>query len=153
MTLSITYSPTADLIPAATNAKLHTEAQVSQIAASIREFGFNNPVLVEPDGTNIAGHGRVLAAGKLGIEADPGDVLYLCGVSAPYVWMRNFHLALVCQYGARVRTTAYTGDVIEIDGCDLIHFDDAEARRRFPDKGEAFLSCRNFQFGAHHFRE
>lgn len=87
------------------------------------------------------------------IEADPGDLLYLCGVSAPYVWARNFHLALIVEHGGLVRTTAYTSDVIEINGCDLISFDDAEARRRFPDKGEAFLSCRNFQFGAHHFRE
>jgi len=71
MTLTITYQPTADLIPAATNAKLHTEGQVAQIAASIREFGFNNPVLVEPDGTIIAGHGRVLAAGKLGLDTVP----------------------------------------------------------------------------------
>jgi len=85
------------------------------------------------------------------IEADPGDILYLCGVSSPYVWERNFHLALLVCYGSRVRTTAYTGDVIEIDGCDFVEFDDKAARRRFPDKGEAFLSCRNFQFGAHYF--
>jgi hypothetical protein len=49
--------------------------------------------------------------------------------------------------------TRPTGDVIEIDGADYLPFDDAEARRRFPHRGEAFLSCRNFQFGAHHFRE
>lgn len=105
-------------------------------------------------GHYVAQVGSSMAANvPIQIEADHGDVLYLCGVSAPYVWTRNFHLALVVEFGARVRTTAYTGDVIEIDGCDLIHFDDAEARRRFPDKGEAFLSCRNFQFGAHHFRE
>lgn len=87
------------------------------------------------------------------IEADPGEVLYLCGVSAPYRWERNFHLALIVEHGARVGSTAYTGDVIGIEGADYLPFDDAEARRRFPDRGEAFLSCRNFQFGAHHFRE
>lgn len=71
MTLSINYQPTSDLLPAATNAKLHTDGQVTQIAASIRAFGFNNPVLVEADGTIIAGHGRILAASKLGIETVP----------------------------------------------------------------------------------
>jgi hypothetical protein len=90
---------------------------------------------------------------RIHIEADPGEVLYLCGVSAPYVWDRNFHLALIVEHGARVRTTAYTGDEIEIDGADFLEFDDHAARRLFPEKGEAFLTCRNFQFGAHHFRE
>ena len=57
--------PTAELIPYARNAKKHDEAQVAKIAGSIREFGFNNPVLIAPDKTIIAGHGRVLAAIKL----------------------------------------------------------------------------------------
>lgn len=87
------------------------------------------------------------------IEADPGEVLYLCGVSAPYRWERNFHMALRVEYGAAVRSTLYTGDVVEIAGADHIAFDDTEARRRFPHLSEAYLSCRNFQFGAHHFRE
>lgn len=87
------------------------------------------------------------------IEADPGDVLYLCGVSAPYRWERNFHLALRVEPGAAVRTGCYTGDVVSILGADYISFDDREARRRFPNLSEAYLSCRNFQFGAHHFRE
>lgn len=61
----------SDLIPYANNARTHSEAQVTQIAGSIREFGFNNPVLV--DGTNgiIAGHGRVLAARQLGMQNVP----------------------------------------------------------------------------------
>lgn len=87
------------------------------------------------------------------IEADPGEVLYLCGVSSPYRWERNFHLALVVQHGGAVRMKTYTGDTVSILGVDLLSFDDAEARRRFPDRSEAYLSCRNFQFGAHHFRE
>jgi hypothetical protein len=87
------------------------------------------------------------------IEADPGDVLYLCGVSSPYSWGRNFHLALKVEHGAAVRTTLYTGDSLTILNADYLPFDDAEARRRFPHLSEAYLSCRNFQFGAHHFRE
>src|SRR6202047_3756774 len=49
------------LIPYARNARTHSDEQVAQIAASIREFGFTNPVLVDEEGTLIAGHGRVLA--------------------------------------------------------------------------------------------
>jgi ParB-like chromosome segregation protein Spo0J len=59
------------LIPYANNSRTHNEAQISQIAASIREFGFNNPVLIADDHTIIAGHGRVLAARKLGLEDVP----------------------------------------------------------------------------------
>ena len=69
--MKITELPTTDLIPYARNAKRHDEAQVAQIAASIREFGFNNPVLIGADKTIIAGHGRVLAAQKLGLDKVP----------------------------------------------------------------------------------
>lgn len=61
----------ADLVPYARNARTHTADQVNQLAASIREWGWTNPVLIDPDGTIIAGHGRVLAAQKLGIEEVP----------------------------------------------------------------------------------
>jgi len=61
----------ADLIPYARNSRTHSAEQVSQIAASIREWGWTVPVLVDPDGGIIAGHGRVLAAQKLGIADVP----------------------------------------------------------------------------------
>ena len=59
------------LIPYARNSRTHSDAQVAQIAASIREFGFTNPVLIDADGGIIAGHGRVLAARKLGMDSVP----------------------------------------------------------------------------------
>jgi DNA modification methylase len=59
------------LIPYACNARTHSDAQVAQIAASIREWGWTNPVLLAEDGTIIAGHGRVLAARTLGIAEVP----------------------------------------------------------------------------------
>lgn len=61
----------ADLVPYARNSRTHSDAQVAQIAASIREFGFTNPVLIDADGGIIAGHGRVLAARKLKIDTVP----------------------------------------------------------------------------------
>src|ERR1700710_2053932 len=63
--------PTERLIPFARNARTHSDVQVGQIAASIREWGWTNPVLVAEDGTIIAGHGRVLAARKLRIMDVP----------------------------------------------------------------------------------
>jgi len=62
---------TADLVPYARNAKKHDESQVAKIAGSIREFGFNNPVLIDADNGIIAGHGRVMAAQKLGLASVP----------------------------------------------------------------------------------
>ncbi len=61
----------SDLVPYARNARTHSDAQVAQIAASIKEWGWTNPVLVDENGGIIAGHGRVLAARKLGIPEVP----------------------------------------------------------------------------------
>ena len=63
-----------ELVPYAQNARKHSEAQVEQIAASIREFGWTIPVLVDEDGGLIAGHGRVMAAKSLGIVEIPAMV-------------------------------------------------------------------------------
>ena len=63
--------PLDALIPYARNSRTHSDTQVAQIAASIREFGFTSPVLVDADNGIIAGHGRVLAARKLGLATVP----------------------------------------------------------------------------------
>lgn len=77
--LAIEYRPTADLIPYARNARTHSAAQVAQIAASIKEFGWTNPMLVDGDNGVIAGHGRLLAARQLRIDRVP--VIELAGLS------------------------------------------------------------------------
>jgi DNA modification methylase len=69
--LQIAWRPLGELIPYAHNPRTHTDAQVAQIAASIREFGWTNPVLVDGENGIIAGHGRVLAARKLGLQRVP----------------------------------------------------------------------------------
>jgi DNA modification methylase len=61
----------SDLIPYARNSRTHSDAQVSKISASIKEFGFLNPVIVDGDNGIIAGHGRILAAQKLGLDSLP----------------------------------------------------------------------------------
>ena len=67
----ISWRDIGDLLPCARNSRTHSDAQVAQIASSIREFGWTNPILVDPDGTIIAGHGRVMAARKLGEKRVP----------------------------------------------------------------------------------
>ena len=61
----------ADLVPYESNPRTHSGVQIKQIAKSIREFGFTNPVLIDDSGGIIAGHGRVLAAVQLGIDEVP----------------------------------------------------------------------------------
>jgi DNA modification methylase len=69
--LAIAWRTLRELIPYARNPRTHTDAQVAQIAASIREFGWTNPVLIDGQSGIIAGHGRVMAARKLGLERVP----------------------------------------------------------------------------------
>ena len=61
----------SDLIPYARNSRTHSDVQVNKIASSIKEFGFLNPVLIDKDNGIIAGHGRVMAAQKLGLKEVP----------------------------------------------------------------------------------
>ena len=73
--MNIEHRPLSDLIPYINNARIHDEQQINQVAASIKEFGFTNPVLIDTQNGIIAGHGRVLAARKLNIEQIPCIVL------------------------------------------------------------------------------
>lgn len=75
MTPKIETRLVADLIPYAANSRTHSDAQVAQIAASIKEFGWTNPILVSGDDTIIAGHGRLMAARKLALVEVPVIVL------------------------------------------------------------------------------
>lgn len=73
--LEVTYRPIESLIPYTRNSRTHSDAQVAQIAASIKEFGWTNPVLIDAEGGIIAGHGRIMAGRKLGITEAPCIVL------------------------------------------------------------------------------
>lgn len=71
MELTIEYIETSELIAYEKNARIHSEEQVDQVAASITEFGFTNPVLVNDDNVLIAGHGRLAAAESIGMDQVP----------------------------------------------------------------------------------
>lgn len=74
--LEINYRKTAELIPYARNSRTHSTEQVQQIAGSIKEFGFTNPILIDEQGGIIAGHGRVMASQRMGLEEVPTITLY-----------------------------------------------------------------------------
>ncbi|MDO5623028.1 MAG: site-specific DNA-methyltransferase [Paracoccus sp. (in: a-proteobacteria)] len=73
--MQIETMPPARLVPYARNARTHSDAQIAQIAASIRAFGFTNPILIGSDDIIIAGHGRLMAAQQLGLSEVPVIVL------------------------------------------------------------------------------
>lgn len=77
--LKIRYRPLAELKAYARNSRTHSEAQIAQIAASIEAFGWTNPILIDEAGQIIAGHGRLLAAAKLGMTQVP--TIELAGLS------------------------------------------------------------------------
>jgi DNA modification methylase len=69
--LAVVYRPVESLLPDPRNARTHPKRQLEQIAASIREFGFTNPILIDPEGSIIAGHGRLRAAKTVGMTEVP----------------------------------------------------------------------------------
>src|SRR5271168_100911 len=73
--LAISYRAVGDLIPDPRNARTHPKRQIDQLKASIEAFGFTNPILADPDGHIIAGHGRLQAARALGLTEVPTIIL------------------------------------------------------------------------------
>jgi len=71
MALRIEYLPVHSLRPYERNARTHSDAQIDAIAESIRQFGFNSPILIDDDDGVIAGHARLAAARKLGLDTVP----------------------------------------------------------------------------------
>ena len=69
--LTMRYRPIGELTPDPRNARTHPKRQIEQLQASIREFGFTNPVLADPEGNLIAGHGRLIAARTIGMTEVP----------------------------------------------------------------------------------
>src|SRR5436190_1347669 len=69
--LTITYRPISELVPDPRNARTHSKRQIEQIRTSIKAFGFTNPILADPEGHIIAGHGRALAARAMGLAEVP----------------------------------------------------------------------------------
>ena len=118
---------TERLIPYAKNARSHSPTQVSQIAASITEFGFVNPILVGDDGVIVAGHGRLLAAQQLGMETVPVIVLgHLSPIQRQALVIADNKLAINASWDEELLSLEIQAlDETEFD-IDLLGFSDAE---------------------------
>jgi len=120
-------TPVDRLVPYAGNARTHSDAQISQIAASITEFGFTNPILTGGDNVIIAGHGRLLAAQKLGIGDVPVIVLdHLSEAQRRALVIADNKLAENAGWDEELlRTELATLDEMDFD-LDLMGFSDEE---------------------------
>ncbi len=127
----------SELIPYARNARTHDKAQVQQIAASIKEWGWTTPMLIDEDGMIIAGHGRILAAQMLSITEVPCMVArgWSDAQKQAYVIADN-QLALNAEWDVD-KLKLELGDLTDLDfDLDLIGFPDLELKGLFEDDAE-----------------
>ncbi|WP_231565620.1 MULTISPECIES: site-specific DNA-methyltransferase [Paracoccus] len=119
--------PTGQLVPYARNARTHSEDQIAQIAASITEFGFTNPLLIGEDSVIIAGHGRLMAAQRLGLSEVPVIVLaHLNAAQRRALVVADNKIALNAGWDTEILLEQI--ELIRADGfdIDLVGFSDDE---------------------------
>jgi len=130
--------PLDRLIPHARNARTHSEAQVAQIAGSIAEFGFVNPVLVGDDGVLVAGHGRILAARKLGLAEAPVIVLaHLTPTQRRALMIADNQIALNAGWNEEMLAGELAALREEAFDLELLGFDDADLDRLLAENVDA----------------
>lgn len=126
---------TKDLIPYVNNARTHSDTQIAQIASSIQEFGFLNPVIVSGDNTILCGHGRFYAAQKLGLEKIPCiKEEHLTEAQKKAYIIADNKLALNAGWDNELLSI----ELSELQGLDfdldILGFDDKELSQLFDDK-------------------
>src|SRR3954469_9415791 len=123
------------LIPYARNPRTHSDAQIAQIAASIVEFGFNNPILVDSKAGIIAGHGRLLAARKLQLSEVPVIVLdHLTEAQKRAYILADNELALNADWNEEILGSELAALKDEDFNLGLIGFEDEELARLLADQ-------------------
>lgn len=139
--IQVEQTPVDALIPFARNARTHSDEQVKQIAASIREFGFNNPILIRDDLTVIAGHGRLAAAKVLGLKEVPTISLsHLTPLQVRAYVLADNKLAMNAGWDDEMLALELKD--IEMEGFDvsLTGFDEIEVGALLADKTEEGLT-------------
>lgn len=139
--IQVEQTPVDALIPFARNARTHSDEQVKQIAASIREFGFNNPILIREDLTVIAGHGRLAAAKVLGLKEVPTiSLAHLTPLQVRAYVLADNKLALNAGWDDEM--LALELEELAMEGFDaaLTGFDEVEIGALLADKTEEGLT-------------
>jgi DNA modification methylase len=127
--MQIQQIPLEQLIPYVNNSRTHSDEQVAQIAASIKEFGFNNPVLVDKDNGIIAGHGRVQAARRLGLTEVPCVRLeHLTETQRKAYIIADNRLALNAGWDNELLTIELNDLLADNFALELLGFDPAELK-------------------------
>ncbi len=122
---AIEHRSVQELIPYANNARTHSPEQIEQIARSITEFGFVNPVLIGPDNVLVAGHGRLLAAQQLGMKKVPAIVLgHLTDTQRRALVIADNQLAQNAGWNYELLASELDELRIEDFNVDLLGFDD-----------------------------
>jgi len=125
--LKITQKKVDSLIPYVKNSRTHSDAQVAQIAASIKEFGWTNPILVDGDNGIIAGHGRLLAARKLGYKEVPTiELVDLTETQKRAYIIADNRLALNAGWDNEMLTIELNDLLADGFALELLGFDSAE---------------------------
>ena len=132
--LNIEYKNLSELTPYTNNSRTHSDDQISQITASIKEFGFTNPILIDEKGVVIAGHGRIEGATRAGLREVP--TITLSGLTEAkkkaYVIADN-QLALNAGWDIE-KLILEIQDLEDLDfNIDLLGFDDSFLNSLFPD--------------------
>lgn len=110
--LKVVYRKVEDLIPYARNARVHSDAQVAEIAASIKEYGWTNPILLDGNSGIIAGHGRLMAARKLGMDEVPTiDIIGLTDTQKRALILADNKMAL---------NASWDEDMLKLELSDLV---------------------------------
>lgn len=139
--LNIVNTPLEELSPYKNNARTHSNEQVDQIVESIREFGFNNPVLIDSDKTIIAGHGRVMAAEKIGMDTLPCiDLSHLNEAQKKAYIIADNKLALNAGWDDSILSSELF-ELKEIDfDIGLTGFSEDELKELFPEEAKEGLT-------------
>lgn len=137
----------ADIVPYENNAKIHTQEQIEQIANSIEEFGFNDPICIDEDNVIIEGHGRLLALQELGYEEV--ECIQLIGLTEEqkraYTLIHNkltmntgFDIEILNEELAKITSIDMEGfDFIKIEDIDVDDFfTEAEPKEEEPEEEE-----------------
>jgi ParB-like chromosome segregation protein Spo0J len=129
MQLNVKYRKVEDLIPYVNNSRKHSDEQVAQISASIKEFGWTNPILI--DGTNsiIAGHGRLMAARKLKMDQVPTiEISHLTDTQRKALVIADNKLALNADWDTTLLTIELDDLLKDGFALDILGFNEQEIK-------------------------